>query len=87
MRTIRLFPALLLVSGVALADEPFGNPDLFDGYGARLTTQVDANDNPNADLYGNGYGEDARPQVIVDHLDASRLNASTDGNQDLYGGI
>ncbi len=87
MKTMMLISVLLLASGLTMAGEPFGNPDLFDGYGARLTVQTDGNENPNPDLYGNGYGEADGTEVIVDHLDAARLNASADENPDLYGGI
>ncbi len=87
MKAFILIPALLLSSSLTFAGEPFGNPDLFDGYGAVLTSAESGNDNPNQDLYGNGYGEADAGVETVKHLDFTQLNANAGGNEDLYGGI
>ncbi len=87
MKAFILIPALLFSSSLVLAGEPFGNPDLFDGYGAVLTFAESGNENPNQDLYGNGYGEADVTVETVKHIDFSRLSANAGGNEDLYGGI
>ncbi len=87
MKAFILIPALFLSSSLVLAGEPFGNPDLFDGYGAVLTSAKSGNENPNQDLYGNGYGETEAGVEMVKHIDFSRLSANAGGNEDLYGGI